>query len=160
MPECRAAATVARSSQGVVYLERRSNWGYAGGWTWGRRRISGRAYALHYAYRTPSWSFTVLGLGAFGGTASNWPQYLYPSVTSIPSLTGSRWQKDNYTAIRIPFWMLALLFSAAPIRLAIRTCAQYTKQRRVGFCRQCGYDLTANVSGVCPECGSSVYCAR
>lgn len=22
-----------------------------------------------------------------------------------------------------------------------------------GHCRKCGYDLTGNVSGVCPECG-------
>jgi predicted RNA-binding Zn-ribbon protein involved in translation (DUF1610 family) len=25
-----------------------------------------------------------------------------------------------------------------------------------GFCRECGYDLTGNVSGVCPECGEVV----
>jgi hypothetical protein len=25
-----------------------------------------------------------------------------------------------------------------------------------GYCRNCGYDLTGNVSGVCPECGSEV----
>lgn len=25
-----------------------------------------------------------------------------------------------------------------------------------GHCRSCGYDLTGNVSGVCPECGSQI----
>jgi rubrerythrin len=25
-----------------------------------------------------------------------------------------------------------------------------------GQCRKCGYDLTGNVSGVCPECGEAV----
>lgn len=25
-----------------------------------------------------------------------------------------------------------------------------------GACRQCGYDLTGNVSGVCPECGTGI----
>lgn len=25
-----------------------------------------------------------------------------------------------------------------------------------GHCRRCGYDLTDNVSGVCPECGTEV----
>jgi hypothetical protein len=25
-----------------------------------------------------------------------------------------------------------------------------------GHCRRCGYDLTRNVSGVCPECGTVV----
>lgn len=27
------------------------------------------------------------------------------------------------------------------------------RQRRLDRCNACGYDLTANVSGVCPECG-------
>lgn len=27
---------------------------------------------------------------------------------------------------------------------------------RSGFCARCGYDLTGNVSGVCPECGTRV----
>ena len=26
-----------------------------------------------------------------------------------------------------------------------------------GCCRRCGYDLTSNVSGVCPECGARVH---
>ena len=28
------------------------------------------------------------------------------------------------------------------------------RRRRHGQCIECGYDLTGNVSGVCPECGS------
>lgn len=26
------------------------------------------------------------------------------------------------------------------------------REHRPGFCRRCNYDLTANTSGVCPEC--------
>lgn len=29
-----------------------------------------------------------------------------------------------------------------------------TRRRLKGHCRTCGYDLTGNVSGICPECGS------
>lgn len=32
---------------------------------------------------------------------------------------------------------------------------QQEARRMNGQCVRCGYDLTANVSGVCPECGSS-----
>jgi hypothetical protein len=36
------------------------------------------------------------------------------------------------------------------------TWAWVRKPRRPrGHCRSCGYDLTGNVSGVCPECGSA-----
>ena len=27
------------------------------------------------------------------------------------------------------------------------------RRKRLGLCVQCGYDLTSNLSGVCPECG-------
>ena len=30
------------------------------------------------------------------------------------------------------------------------------KKLSVHLCRQCGYDLTGNVSGVCPECGTAI----
>ncbi len=29
-----------------------------------------------------------------------------------------------------------------------------------GCCLPCGYNLTGNVSGVCPECGAETYCAE
>ena len=29
-------------------------------------------------------------------------------------------------------------------------------RRRAGRCLHCGYDLTGNVSGICPECGTPV----
>jgi len=28
-------------------------------------------------------------------------------------------------------------------------------RRQHGLCQSCGYDLTGNVSGVCPECGAT-----
>ncbi len=34
----------------------------------------------------------------------------------------------------------------------------WCERRRIppGHCRKCGYDLTGNVSGVCPECGERI----
>jgi hypothetical protein len=50
--------------------------------------------------------------------------------------------------IGIPLWIILALLAVI--------CAFYWRRRR-GFgpacCGQCGYDLTGNVSGVCPECG-------
>jgi len=57
------------------------------------------------------------------------------------------------TYIILPFWTLLLL-------PAIPTAWLWYRDRRLLscspdhlFCRGCGYDLTGNTSGVCPECG-------
>ncbi len=54
--------------------------------------------------------------------------------------------------VNIPLW-LPLALCAIPTAVLF-----YVDRKRPppGHCRSCGYDLTGNVSGVCPECGSSV----
>ena len=49
----------------------------------------------------------------------------------------------------IPLWAFFCL-------VGVPTAALFWRDRRrpkPGHCRKCGYDLTGNVSGVCPECG-------
>lgn len=36
----------------------------------------------------------------------------------------------------------------------LRRWRRRIERRRLGLCMECGYDLTGNVSGVCPECGT------
>jgi len=54
--------------------------------------------------------------------------------------------------VRVPLW-IPLLLVAVPT-----TCLWWLDHRRTppGRCRECGYNLTGNVSGVCPECGLKV----
>lgn len=54
--------------------------------------------------------------------------------------------------VGLPLWLLTLL-AAAPTALLF-----YRDRRRIppGHCRKCGYNLTGNVSGICPECGKVV----
>ncbi len=56
------------------------------------------------------------------------------------------------TTIAIPCWFLFLL-TAAPTALL-----WWLDRRRIRptHCQRCGYDLTGNVSGRCPECGTPV----
>lgn len=53
--------------------------------------------------------------------------------------------------IVIPLWLLFVLFGAPAAWF------WWTDSRRIGpgRCRNCGYDLTGNVSGRCPECGAA-----
>jgi hypothetical protein len=56
----------------------------------------------------------------------------------------------------MPCWTLALTASALPAWWTAQRLTYRTRARRLtrGLCGRCGYDLTGNASGVCPECGS------
>lgn len=71
----------------------------------------------------------VLGtIGVFTGSAANFK--LPPIAGGIPALVGWGIVRSVYLAWKIK--------PPAP----------------AGFCAQCGYDLTGNTSGICPECGT------
>lgn len=54
--------------------------------------------------------------------------------------------------LAVPFWFLALLFGVLPLTFAARRLVR--RRRGLHDCRQCGYNLTGNTSGICPECGT------
>lgn len=58
----------------------------------------------------------------------------------------------------LPWWVHA--FFAVLAALIISSCRAWLhkgrRASRTGCCRECGYTLTGNVSGVCPECGTRV----
>jgi hypothetical protein len=56
-----------------------------------------------------------------------------------------------------PHWLLILLFGFYPAFAFIRSpyCRRHLRRKK-GLCLKCGYNLTGNVSGVCPECGERI----
>lgn len=73
-------------------------------------------------------------------------------------LPASRWQEsDFWRRVRLdPTYSLGNLLGAWQVVLAIYLICRSYPWPRPGFCRKCDYDLTGNVSGVCPECGSPI----
>jgi predicted RNA-binding Zn-ribbon protein involved in translation (DUF1610 family) len=69
-----------------------------------------------------------------------------PMAVWVPyySRLGGRW--------RLPLWIPAAL--AAGAALAVRRGSR--RLRTADGCARCGYNLTGNVSGVCPECGTAI----
>lgn len=55
------------------------------------------------------------------------------------------------TYIVLPFWLLLLVALIPTAILWYRDC-----RIPVGHCQKCGYNLTGNVSGRCPECGTDL----
>jgi hypothetical protein len=68
-----------------------------------------------------------------------WPRYTTPPATF-----------SNSVVLSIPLWPLVGITLAICLVLA----RMRAKLHDPGHCVSCGYDLTGNVSGRCPECGA------
>ena len=96
------------------------------------------------------------------GWRVNWR--LDPRI-SASVCSGSLWRPDvlrphpDTVVLTTPLWLTTLLFATYPaiafLRGPLRRWHRRRRRRR-GLCIKCSYDLTANVSGVCPECGTEV----
>lgn len=70
-------------------------------------------------------------------------------------------QPDNtyaHTAYAVfcPSWLVVVLLGGYPAFAVARGSFRRWRSRSQGRCSKCRYDLTGNVSGVCPECGTAV----
>ncbi len=66
---------------------------------------------------------------------------------------------DGRYAIKFRYWLLFATFGALPAIATFRVLSRYKRishWRKGSCCLTCGYDLTGNTSGVCPECGTAV----
>jgi len=55
-------------------------------------------------------------------------------------------------------WPVICVAAVLPLAVALRILFQYHRQRlrsSAHHCLTCNYDLTGNISGVCPECGAA-----
>ena len=125
----------------------------------------GGVHVYHFAASVPEASAPLFArLKASAGTWGRGALDLGPTrVYAIPSatVTTGHVHQGGITKLATPFtrWSVGLwkpfllsclLFLPAAASLRRRR-AQL--RREAGLCTRCGYDLTGNVSGVCPECG-------
>ena len=57
--------------------------------------------------------------------------------------------------VRVHYGEIIAFTLTLPLLWALRRIVNRTLSDRRGQCHQCGYNLTANTSGVCPECGAA-----
>ena len=74
----------------------------------------------------------------------------WTQLYATPALRPWKWSARSWSVI-VPLWFLTAIVS-------IPTAILWYRDRRQppGHCQACGYDLTGNVSGKCPEYGEAV----
>lgn len=101
-------------------------------------------------WRTRRSCHTLLGCGLAGLLGLMIPAHV---MVWYPLYGPGRMSSTAVIAfVFIPFYCTLTMFLGLAVGWVI-TKAQWFQQFRKGQCRRCGYDLTGNVSGTCPECG-------
>ena len=83
------------------------------------------------------------------------PDTTWPLVRFYPDRTGFGWV---CSLLEVSICLPLALFSVYPVIAFIRFVPgpiRRRRRRRRGLCVRCGYDLTGNQSGTCPECGEA-----
>jgi hypothetical protein len=81
---------------------------------------------------------------------SRWPQQWLPRYRLVRYDECGTSDKLHLW-VCVPIWILLVVAAIPTVSLWRRGC-----RPPVGHCQRCGYDLTGNLSGVCPECGTNV----
>ena len=76
----------------------------------------------------------------------------YSGDVELPELA----KRVRHIQLNVPWWFVAALFWAYPVVVFIRGPVRRFQRKRHNGCLKCGYGLTGNVSGVCPECGTKI----
>jgi hypothetical protein len=91
-------------------------------------------------------------------------QYMLSRDYSIPASAGFGYfdsgpdtqlnYVSRYVLVGVPYWFLVVAFSIPPTARFLQFLR--ARKRDPDGCPTCGYNLTGNTSGTCPECGSAV----
>jgi hypothetical protein len=93
----------------------------------------------------------------FGGTKDYvvfyWRKSILCSAITTPRIPGDSYIYKSSTGVSL--WFLLLLSMLLPLAIFR---GPYRRYRRLmsGHCQKCGYNLTGNTSGICPECGERI----
>jgi hypothetical protein len=74
------------------------------------------------------------------------------SYTYVQSIDAATDRVGIRSVVLVPLWAVIALTAILPVAWGTLRSAE----RRRGGCPTCGYNLTGNTSGVCPECGTPV----
>ena len=134
-------------------------------WERCNRSTIGHVNRVNYFIRTFKGD---LGLQRHVGIVTG--SYVRPFLWDLAGIRYKNWislysqsnrSREEYVVeeLSIPFWLVTALLAAYPIIAFTRAVRNHRAERRArtsGLCTNCMYDLTRNVSGRCPECGTAL----
>lgn len=101
---------------------------------------------------------SLLGLAVVKLTATGLKIFV---ILSLPGMLTVYFLGGTGAAPSLSVGIVNLLVYASVGALLGDVGARLLKRRpRVGCCSECDYDLTGNVSGICPECGTPLRASR
>jgi hypothetical protein len=109
-----------------------------------------RNFAWTAVFWTALAAMAVAGLAVGFDLRPNWLVMVATGVTFSFIVGYCCWH--DFHVMRATLWSWRYRWWA---RRMGRFSALQDERRSRGLCPSCGYDLTGNVSGTCPECGSS-----
>lgn len=107
---------------------------------------------------------TSVGCGLIGNPTSHYiTEYGSPRVWLLKhrvSPSGEKWNEVDVTAcgLNVLDWAIPAYLAAAGLWGVSRLLGhrRLRNRRAAGLCLTCAYDLTGNISGICPECGTCI----
>ncbi|MFH1746134.1 MAG: hypothetical protein ABIG44_03715 [Planctomycetota bacterium] len=131
---------------GVVYIEQ---FEYTGDAEWISRWQDRRRPILGFHHAAPTAFVYIVAARTlpvrFGLRLPQFTRIAHPASRGRPV-------NSRVTTVTAPLWL-----GLAPMG-AVTALLWWLDRRNIppGHCRKCGYNLTGNVSGVCPECGEAI----
>jgi hypothetical protein len=90
--------------------------------------------------------FGAMGFGSIDRLQVFFPKTIAPRLTPFQVRQRDWW---------MPYWFIEFVLVLLPLMWALRWYKE-RHRHKPGFCSTCGYNLTGNVSGICPECGTPI----
>ena len=109
---------------------------------------------VHDLTQNPRWNMDKMSLGpGDAGRVDAYRQQLDSHFMGFSWSGGRPKSLDTYLSFSLPYWFLTLIFAILPTIWLFK----WNRRRKLGpnTCPGCGYDLTGNETGACPECGAS-----